>query len=65
MEKCGIQKFNCNGDLTNVGPQWTRWLSRFEIFADSKGPIVVAHKADNKHGHNDYSNHKRQKRFDH
>ena len=48
MDKSGIQKFNCNGDLTNVGPQWARWLSRLEIFVDSKGLIVVAHKADNK-----------------
>lgn len=48
MDKSGIQKFNCTGDSTNVGPQWKRWLNRFEIYADSKGLIVVAGKDDNK-----------------
>ena len=48
MDKSGIQKFHCTGDATNLGPQWTRWLSRFEIYADSKGLIVVPDKDDNK-----------------
>ena len=32
--------FDCTGDPSNIGPRWGRWLSSFEIFADSRGLIL-------------------------
>ena len=32
--------FDCESDPANVGPRWKRWLTAFEIFADSKGLII-------------------------
>ena len=41
MESDKIEKFDPL-DTTNIGQRWKRWLSMFEIFADSKGLIISA-----------------------
>lgn len=35
----GVEKFLCT-DKSNLGPRWKRWLSKFELYADSKGLIL-------------------------
>ena len=39
-DRTGIEKFDCLNNQANLGPRWRRWLSSFELFADSKGIIA-------------------------
>ena len=43
-----IDKFLCTGEQSNVGPRWKRWLTAFELYADSKGLIIEPDKNDHK-----------------
>ena len=35
-----LPKFDCFSDPATIGPQWTRWLNSFEVYADGKGLII-------------------------
>ena len=43
-----IKPFDPHGDPSNVGRRWRRWMKSFCLYADSKGLIIQADKADNK-----------------
>ena len=40
MEKNVLPKFDCFSDPVTIGPQWKRWLTSFELYANGKGLII-------------------------
>ena len=44
----GVKPFDPHGDPSGVGRRWQRWMKSFSVYADSKGLIIQADKADNK-----------------
>ena len=40
MEKNVLLKFDCFSDPATISPQWKRWLTSFELYADGKGLII-------------------------
>ena len=43
-----VKPFDPHGDPSGVGRRWQRWMKSFSVYADSKGLIIQADKADNK-----------------
>ena len=43
-----VKPFDPHGEPSGVGRQWQRWLKSFSVYADSKGLLIQADKADNK-----------------
>lgn len=37
IEIDGIQRFDSNGDVNNVGFRWKKWLRGFDLYAVGKG----------------------------
>ena len=44
----GVKPFDPNGDPATIGRRWQRWMKSFSLYADSRGLIIEAGKADNK-----------------
>ena len=44
----GVRPFNVNSDLSSMGTESTRWLRSFQLYAESKGLIIVPDKDDSK-----------------
>ena len=43
-----VKPFDPHGEPSGVGRRWQRWLKSFLVYADSKGLLIAADKADNK-----------------
>ena len=43
-----VNPFNPNSEPSSIGWRWQRWIKGFSLYADSKGLIIQADKADNK-----------------
>ena len=43
-----VKPFDPHGEPSGVGRRWQRWLKSFSVYADSKGLLIAADKADNK-----------------
>ena len=43
-----VKPFNPHGEPSGAGRQWQHWLKSFLVYADSKGLLITADKADNK-----------------
>ena len=43
-----VKPFDPHGEPSGVGMRWQRWLKSFSVYADSKGLLIAADKADNK-----------------
>ena len=43
-----VKPFDPHGEPSGVGWRWQRWLKSFSAYADSKGLLIQADKADNK-----------------
>ena len=43
-----IKTFEFHGDQNTLGLRWKRWLTAFELFADSKGLILNEDNANNR-----------------
>ena len=43
-----VKPFDPHGEPSSVGRRWQRWLKSFSVYADSKGLLIAADKADNK-----------------
>ena len=43
-----VKPFDPHGEPSGVGRRWQRWLKNFSVYADSKGLLIQADKADNK-----------------
>ena len=43
-----VKPFDPHGEPSGVGRRWQRWLKSFSVYADSKGLLIAADKADDK-----------------
>ena len=43
-----VKPFDPNGEPSSIGRRWQPWIKSFSLYADSKGLIIQADKADNK-----------------
>ena len=43
-----VKPFDPHGEPSGVGRRWQRWLKSFSVYADSKGLLIAADKADKK-----------------
>ena len=43
-----VKPFDPHGEPSGVGRRWQRWLKSFSVYANSKGLLIAADKADNK-----------------
>ena len=40
ITKLATRRFDCFSDPGTIGPQWKRWLTSFELYANGKGLII-------------------------